>query len=217
MATTRKIYAALFPDGTRRFFREWSECQKAVHGVKDVHFKGFPSREDAELWLSRISDKLESADAAGGLPASQRPDELHIYVDGAYRPGCKKAGWAWVAVRDGLKIAEDSGVTGADALSRNIDGELEAAAQAMEWAAAAGQRAVLFHDYAGIAMWASGAWKVKAPVSKAYVERIRELKSAFTFKKVAAHAGVEWNEYADKLAEGAITRFQRPGDREKAG
>ena len=210
--TIKKVYAVLFPDGTSRLFQAWADCRKAVHGIKGVHFKGFPSRDEAEDWLAGIKSGQSSPEPEQEWARDPGlPQAVHLYVDGAYRPGCKRAGWAWVAIREGRKVAEEAGVTEADALSRNIDGELEAAIRAMAWAFGQGFKGVVFHDYSGIAMWATGAWKVKAPVSKAYVERISTLKAHFTFRKVAAHTGDVWNEYVDKLAESAITTFKKMG------
>ena len=209
----KNFYAAVFKEGTHRIYSNWPACQKATSGVPDIKFKGFATREEANAWItlalpSKVSlpmdDGTVAENAADGFPAGT----ILIYVDGSYiHNRCKRAGWAWLAVKDGKVIGQDSGVTEKDALSRNIDGELEAAIQAMEWASRQGHWAVIHHDYSGISMWASGAWKVKAEVSRDYVERIRDIKDAVTFKKVAGHSGDLYNDMVDKLAGEAIATF----------
>lgn len=212
----KNFYAAVFKDGAHRIYSNWPDCQRATSGVPDIKFKGFATRAEAQAWIA-LSVPGEASQAAEDGSASPGADDgapgypagsILIYVDGSYiHQLCKRAGWAWLAVRDGEVIARESGVTDKDALSRNIDGELEAAIRAMEWAHRYGHRAVIHHDYSGIAMWASGAWKVKAEVSKDYVERIREIKAGMRFRKVAGHSGDAFNDMVDKLAGEAIAAF----------
>lgn len=214
----KNFYAAVFKDGAHRIYSNWPDCQRATTGVPDIKFKGFATREEATAWVAMarsggsaplsVKTAASADEAAGGYP----PGTVLIYVDGSYiHSRSKRAGWAWVAVRDGTVIGQESGVTDKDALSRNIDGELEAAVRAMEWAHHHGHKAVIHHDYAGIAMWASGAWKVKAEVSMDYVDRIREIKRAVTFKKVAGHSGDKYNDMVDKLAGEAIAAHVERG------
>ena len=207
----KNFYAAVFKDGAHRIYSNWPDCQRATSGVPDIRFKGFATRAEANAWIALAvpgegSLATEAAMGDEGAPGGFPPGTVLIYVDGSYIHSlCKRAGWAWVAVRDGNIIGQESGVTVKDALSRNIDGELEAAIRAIEWAHLQGHKAVIHHDYSGIAMWASGAWKVKAEVSMDYVERIREIKGSVSFKKVAGHSGDKYNDLVDKLAGDAIT------------
>ncbi|MDB5106183.1 MAG: rhnA [Fibrobacteres bacterium] len=204
----KNFYAAVFKDGTHRIYSNWPDCQRATSGVADIKFKGFATRDEAHAWIA-LSVPGEASLNVEETPQQAAPgDAILIYVDGSYiHKRCKRAGWAWLAVKDGQVIAKDSGVTEDDALSRNIDGELEAAIQAMDWAARNGNRAVICHDYSGIAMWASGAWQVKAEISKSYVERIRHLKSGITFRKVVGHSGDKFNDMVDQLAGEAIASY----------
>jgi ribonuclease H-related protein len=208
----KNFYAAVFKDGAHRIYSNWPACQKATSGVADVRFKGFATKAEADAWIALClpnEASLTAADPADDSPAAAAPPgAVLIYVDGSYiHKRCKRAGWAWIAVKDGKALAQDSGVTDEDALSRNIDGELEAAIQAMEWAHRNGHRAVICHDYAGIAAWAMGLWQVKAEISKSYVDRIRNIKSGMSFRKVTGHSGDVWNDKVDALAGEAIARF----------
>ncbi len=207
MPPKNKVYAARFPDGKTRLFRDWPSCQAAVKGVSNVAFKGFPEERAARAWL-------ENDPARHAAPES---GALRIYVDGSYAPSCKKAGWAWAAVAQGELVAEDKGVTLADAVSRNIDGELEAAARAMEWAETLGRKATIVHDYTGIACWAQGLWQAKGVQAKAYLERIRDIWTGFAFEKVEGHSGDKWNDHVDALAKEALRAAPRSGKSGTAG
>jgi ribonuclease H-related protein len=208
----KNFYAAIFQDKTHRIYSTWPDCQRATRGVANIQFKGFATRDEALAWIalsvpSEASLSLEMSVGETAVPGYAAGTVL-IYVDGSYvHRKCKRAGWAWVAVRDGKVIGQDAGVTAQEALSRNIDGELEAAIQAMEWAHQQGHRAVIHHDYSGISMWATGAWKVKAEVSQGYVDRIRHIKAGIRFQKVAGHSGDKFNDMVDRLAGEAITAF----------
>ncbi len=191
----KKVYAALFPDGKQAYYSSWPQCQSAIKGVGNVLFKGFPSKAEASSWI----EKNTSAP-----PAPKSSNTVRIYVDGAYIPPCKKAGWGWVAVLQDTMLEEQFGATGQDALSRNIDGELEAARRAILWAQSLGRPYIIVHDYAGIAEWAKGNWKTKSEVAKRYVQSIKPHIGATFFEKVAGHSGDKWNDRADELAKKGV-------------
>ncbi len=208
----KNFYAAVFQDKAHRIYSNWADCLRATRGVPNVQFKGFATREEAQTWIALTTPGEASLSVEEKAEAGYPAGTVLVYVDGSYIHGkCKRAGWAWLAVRDGKVIGQDSGVTQKDALSRNIDGELEAAARAMEWAHGQGYRAVIHHDYSGISMWATGAWKVKAEVSQGYVERIQDIKSGVRFHKVAGHSGDLYNDMVDKLAGDAIAAYVAQG------
>jgi ribonuclease H-related protein len=204
----KNFYAAIFQDGAQRIYSNWPDCQRATRGVPNIQFKGFATRDEAQAWMALTLPSEASLSVVEKSVSGYPAGTVLIYVDGSYiHRKCKRAGWAWLAVRDGEIIGKESGVTDKDALSRNIDGELEASIRAMEWAHRNGHRAVIHHDYTGIAMWATGAWKVKAEVSQDYVERIRDIKAGIRFHKVEGHSGDVYNDMVDELAGDAIAAF----------
>ncbi|MBF0430858.1 MAG: ribonuclease H family protein [Fibrobacteria bacterium] len=199
----KKVYAAIYEDKSVTYFNNWPLCQKSVSGKSNVLFKGFKSREEAESW---VKSNTKSAP-----PLSS--NTIRIYVDGSYDVKCPKAGWGWIAVKNGEKVAEAYGTTAHDALSRNIDGELEAAFLAAKWAFSQGVTAVIVHDYSGIAQWANGNWKAKSQVAIQYLKNITPLKNNICFEKVEGHSGDIWNDCADELAKQGIVDWKKKNKR----
>jgi len=173
----------------------WPQCQRRVHGVKGAVFKGFATRAEAEAWLEGGGTATEHVDA----------DEVLIYVDGSFSPGASRhAGWGFVVVKGDNEVHAESGATAEPALSRNVDGELEATIRAIEWCCARGQKAVVCHDYEGVGRWALGEWKASSAVARRYQERIAGKLDGIRFCKVSAHTGHRWNDRADELAKQGI-------------
>jgi len=173
----------------------WPECQRRVHGVKGAVFKGFASRAEAQAWLEGGGTATEQVDA----------DEVLIYVDGSFSPTASRhAGWGFVVVKGDDEVHAESGATAEPALSRNVDGELEATIRAIEWCRSHGQKAVVCHDYEGVGRWALGEWKASSEVARRYRERIAGQLDGIRFCKVSAHTGHRWNDRADELAKRGI-------------
>ena len=206
---SQKYYLARFPDGSIQEFASWSACSKAVKGVKNVHFKSFSigNRKAGETWLKQLSKSTTYKEPSTKdlTPSS----EIRLFVDGSFSPKSPYSGWGWVAVQGNTVLKEGSGKTLREALSRNIDGELEATLQALAWfqeyaTAYSVSKVYVVHDYAGIAHWALGTWKAKSTVAQNYVQSIQPMLQKMTqvvFEKVDAHAGKRWNERADELAK----------------
>ena len=77
----------------------------------------------------------------------------------------------------------------------------------MLWALEHGYREItIYYDYEGIEKWADGVWKANKPGTQRYKAFIAEKRNqiTITFKKVAAHTGVKYNEMADMLAKKAL-------------
>ena len=189
----RRTFYAVRPPYGPAVHNTWEECAAAVLGKPGASYRSFPTREEAELWAN-------GGESAG--PAD--PGTLLLYVDGSFVEGNPRAGWGVIAVRGGEELWRMSGTTERDALSRNVDGELEAATRAVEWLRAHPQPALLCHDYEGVARWATGEWKARSEVAARYVEAVRPLPPGLSFRHVEAHAGERWNEAVDSLARSAV-------------
>jgi viroplasmin and RNaseH domain-containing protein len=196
MAAAKKNFYAVKGTVAPAIYASWAECQRRVHGVKGALFKGFVTRAEAEAWL----------DDSGTATEAVEPGELLVYVDGSFAPGAgRHAGWGFVVVDGDQEVYAASGRTAEPALSRNIDGELEATLQAIDWCRGRGARAVICHDYEGVGRWALGEWKASSAVARRYQERLRGRLDGIRFCKVSAHTGHRWNDRADALAKQGLT------------
>jgi len=195
MATTKKKFYAVKGTVAPAIYATWAECEKKVHGVKGALFKGFATRAEAEAWLD---DSATATEKVG-------EGEVLCYVDGSYSPQAGLfAGWGFVVVKGDEELHSAYGRTHEAALSRNIDGELEATVHAIEWCLARGLRAVICHDYEGVGRWALGEWKASSEIAKRYQAQLRGKLGGIRFCKVSAHTGHRWNDRADALAKRGI-------------
>lgn len=197
MAAKNKFYA-IKGSLKAEILDNWADCSAKVHGVKGALYKSFKTREEAEQWI-----RGGEADQ-NGTPVNSA-DEVLIYVDGSFSESvAAEAGWGYVVVQDGREIHRAWGKTAAAALSRNIDGELAATLNAVEWCRQNKTKAVICHDYEGIARWARGEWKAKSQVAQNYQQNLQNKLEGIRFCKVEAHSGDRWNDVADELAKKGI-------------
>jgi viroplasmin and RNaseH domain-containing protein len=127
--------------------------------------------------------------------------KYEAYVDGSFIGG--NIGYGSVILKDGQKIAELSGAVDPSYKEhRQVAGELEATVMTLEWCKEHEIDEIsICYDYKGIECWATGEWRAKKDLTKAYVLSLANCKIKINWVKVDAHSGVEWNEYADKLAK----------------
>lgn len=195
----RKIYAVRYRNGQSRLYvGTWDEVKDHIDGKKGVAYKGFPhtALRDAEDWLARKAIPYRTK------RTPHVKDKIYLYVDGSFTTKTMRAGWGWVAIQNGVVIAENWGSIGNVKGSRNIVGELQAAMQAMAWAVRQEwKKVIVVHDYAGIGLWALGYWRAKKFVSKEYKEFFEWTKGRIevSFEKVNGHCGIKWNDYVDAL------------------
>lgn len=129
---------------------------------------------------------------------------IEIDVDGAWRPD-GRVGYGFVIRKDGQEVYREGGYVPENdpdlVAHRQIGGEIYAVVQALRWCARQGIPAcTIYHDYEGLARWASGEWKARTPLTQRYVAFLQKVPVRITWVKVPAHKGLHWNELADKLA-----------------
>lgn len=132
---------------------------------------------------------------------------VEIDVDGSWR--ADKVGYGLVVRRDGAEIYREGGLVPADdadlSQHRQIGGEIYAVVQAVRWCARAGVTdCTLYHDYEGLARWATGEWKARTPLTRRYVAFLQKAPVHITWVKVPAHQGLHWNEVANQIAQAAV-------------
>lgn len=176
----------------------WAECLKYVKGVKGAKYKSFESLDEANKYLNEGQRMLKKSDE------NYPKDCLHIYVDGSYNSSSNKYSYGLVAVKNNIVEYVESGSGDSDEQNniRQIAGELKAAVKGIEYAKSKKySKAVIFHDYEGIAHHATGAWQRREESSKEYYEKMQELMKSgieIIFVKVDSHTGDLFNELADE-------------------
>lgn len=157
--------------------------------------------------------------------------QVHLYVDGSYNEDHKIAAGALIVVDPVTqqvldkesKIVTTQGVENLtkrrlieEALAgRNIAGEIEGVKLALKYAPKHGYKHItIYHDYAGLAHWATGNWKANQPYTKAYAEAVQTISKSIKidFIKVKSHSGNTFNNSADALASQAIKEYISDND-----
>lgn len=137
------------------------------------------------------------------------PNHSYAFVDGSFNPetGIYGCGVIFVDQRGNRSVFSLCGSQFAK--MRNVAGEIMGAEAAVDEAIRLGMKKLtIFHDYEGIAYWATGRWKCNNPRTIAYAKKMKELyhsgKLRVFFQHVKAHAGILENEEADRLAKEAV-------------
>lgn len=132
-----------------------------------------------------------------------------IYTDGSYNTKTNVGSWAYVILKDGIKIHEASGKTKENFLvSRNIAGECTAALKALQYCDTNNITKIeIHHDLEGVQKWAKPIngekrWKATSEITKIYQTWFDKYtkKINVDFVHVKGHSGETWNTYVDRLA-----------------
>lgn len=203
-------------------YRTWEECEPLVHGVQGAKYKSFPTMEEAQAFLESgegiqvSSEEHSSPKKSRGAKKSESEDSFEIpedtlvaFVDGSYDAATKRYGFGCVLLtQDGREICENGVGDHPEAVTaRNVAGELQGTLTALKRAEELGYKKVLIcHDYSGISAWFHGEWRANSYVSKEYVAATEAYRGILevSFRKIAAHTGVKYNEMADRLAKDAL-------------
>lgn len=192
-----KKYYAVRVGKTPGIYLSWDVCKAMVDGYPGAKYKGFTSIQEAEAYLKGETysekDKLDIG--------------AYAFVDGSYNVVTGVYGYGGFLVADGEKyILQGSGEEEEMSSMRNVAGEILGSMAAVEKALELGlSELIIYYDYMGIEMWATGGWKRNKIGTIAYYDYMQSIKDKIkvSFVKVKGHSGIEGNEEADRLAKEA--------------
>lgn len=195
-----KKYYAVRAGRKTGIFETWDECRAQTTGFKGASFKSFPTRAEAEAYIQGADSLVQSGQAAEG--------EAVAYVDGSYHSGTNAFSCGAVLFLNGEELHFSQKFEDAQlAQMHNVAGEIKGAETILTYCMEHGvPRVVLYHDYEGVAKWATGEWKANKPGTIAYREFCRQAaeRVQFRFVKVKGHSGDTYNDLADRLAKDAL-------------
>ena len=193
-------------------YLNWNDCKAMVDGYQGAVYKSFKTIEEAEKFITGektiAKEKTIAGEKAITSMKSSGENSTYAFVDGSFNKVTHTYGYGGFLVTDNEKYVLQGADDDAEmATMRNVAGEIKGAEAAIKKAIELGiKELVIYYDYMGIEMWATGAWKRNKAGTIAYHEYIMSVKNKIklTFVKVKGHSGVEGNEEADKLAKQAV-------------
>lgn len=214
-----KKYYAVRAGRQTGVFPTWEQCRAQVEGFSGAIYKGFPTREEAESFLTagmalaapqktEEAAQAESPSPAENLSPAGRAACAVAYVDGSYHAATGEFACGAVVFWQG-KAFTFSKKFSDPVLSpmRNVAGEIKASEAVMRWCLEHQVPSLeIHHDYEGIARWCTGEWKANKEGTKAYRDFYQQAarRMEIRFVKVKGHSGDRYNDMADSLAKKAL-------------
>lgn len=201
---SKKVYGVVLKNKKSGIFQTWPEAQDFIKTYpSNAKYKGFNDDKAAQEYIDGILGQDASM-----IQDSGEQTQAIAYVDGSFNAKANQWGYGVVLYETGspeMKL-EFSGSGQAYAESRNVTGEVYGAMIAVQESIKRGMTSItIYHDYAGIADWITGAWETKTEMTQKYKAwmDVQSKKIQIKFHKVAGHTGVELNERCDQLAKQA--------------
>lgn len=196
-----KKYYAVRVGRETGIFDSWDACKAQTIGFKGAVFKSFQTLQEAENYV-----RGESSVTA--TPEEMSSEGAVAYVDGSYHVGTKEFSCGAVLFLNGEEL-HFSQKYNDPMLSemRNVAGEIKGSETILQYCIDHNiPKVTIYHDYEGVAKWATGEWKANKEGTKAYRAFCTQAaaKLRFRFVKVKGHSGDKYNDLADRLAKNAL-------------
>ena len=174
-------------------YTSWDSCLEEVKGYSGAIYKSFKTLKDANEFMTGIKEEIEIG-----------PNSAIAYVDGSYNQKLKVYGAGVVYITEGEEIELMKSFDDSYHTHRNVAGEVKASELAIAKAIEDKKnQIIIYHDYQGIASWATGGWKTNNDLTKSYKKFIDEARKniGIDFVKVKGHSNDKYNDRADSLAK----------------
>ena len=148
----------------------WNDCKAMVDGYQGAVYKSFKTIEEAEKFIN--GEKTITGMKSSG------ENSTYAFVDGSFNKVTHTYGYGGFLVTGNEKYVLQGADDDAEmATMRNVAGEIKGAEAAVKKAIELGiKELVIYYDYMGIEMWATGAWKRNKAGTIAYHEYIMSVK-----------------------------------------
>ena len=225
MATKR--YYAIASGRKPGIYDNWPAAQAQVTGYPGAKFKGFPTREAAEVWLNKPTDSQAAVKTVPKARASRsdtspKTGEVTIYTDGGARYNPGPGGYGIVQIYKG----ERKELSGGYKLTTNNRMELMGCIVALRELEHRDKPVTLYSDSSyvvnGIVKGWAKSWRKKGWIKSdkkpainpdlwaELLDLVEDLN--ITFKWVKGHAGNPMNERCDELAVAFAKQDGLPAD-----
>lgn len=201
----KKNYYAVRKGKRPGIYLTWAQAQPQVSGFSGAQYAGFATKAEAEAFMQgeHSASTTKPARKAAGYAvvdsdaainahiARLASDEVIAFTDGSYNQATAQYAYGVVLITTSGKLHLAKAIdapAGAD--THQVEGEVTAVEQAVEWAIAHGKTAIwIYADYLGVHEWGHGSWRANAPVAKQYQQFIKahDAKLAIHFVKVHSH------------------------------
>lgn len=139
---------------------------------------------------------------------------LKAYTDGSFDKDNNRGSWGVVLLDENDNLIKEyyGMVTMPHFLEMwNVAGELFAAIKAISLVQEYKKPIRIYHDYEGVAKWATGEWKAKKKATQQYRDIAQRLlgPGVISFEWVRGHSKNKWNDRADELCRIAMREDDR--------